>query len=496
MTKTTLLEIRDLSKTFAGVPALTDVNLDVQPGEVHALVGENGAGKSTLIKLIGGVYQRDSGTIRFDGEIVSFGAPQESKAAGIHTLYQEFNLLPEATVAENVFLGSEPKMPHLPFIDWRKMRQQTKEILDMLDLQISPDKRVRDLSVSEQQMVELAKTLYAQPRLLLMDEPTETLSEREAQTLFRLIKTVKERNIGVIYISHRIDEVLRIADRVTVLRDGRCITTADTSAISADDLISNMLGKAINRHFVRPSVQRGPEVLRVEKLTRLPTFEDISFGLYAGEIVGLAGLLGSGRTALVRSMFGLERPDQGQIILDGKPVTIRSPQDAVSMSIGLLPENRQEQALMLDLSARENITLTRLGQGSEFINRPREHQLVKQFIEQLRIKMPSTETKPRFLSGGTQQKIVLSRWLAVQPRILIFDEPTRGIDIGAKIEIYRFMGELASQGTAILMVSSEMAEIVGLCDRVLVMRSGHLVASLERAQITEQSLLDYAMGTD
>ncbi|HLY28871.1 MAG TPA: sugar ABC transporter ATP-binding protein [Aggregatilineales bacterium] len=492
----TLLEIRALSKSFAGVPALRHVNLDVAAGEVHALVGENGAGKSTLIKLIGGVYERDSGTILFNDQVISYASPQEAKAAGIHTLHQEFNLLPGATVAENVFLGSEPKLPYLPFIDWRKMRQQTQDILDLLGLEISPDTLVRDLSVSEQQMVELAKTLHAQPRLLLMDEPTAPLSEREVKTLYQLIRTVKERNIGVIYISHRIEEVLHVADRVTVLRDGQCIRTVTTAEVSADELIGTMLGKTVNRHYVRPATRPGREILRVEGLSRSPAFEDVSFSLYSGEIVGLAGLVGSGRTALVRSIFGIDLPDSGQIFVDDHPVTIRSPQDAVALGMGLLPENRQEQALMLDLSARENITLARLGQNGELINRSGEHLLVEQFVTQLRIKMPSSETKPRFLSGGTQQKIVLSRWLAVRPRMLIFDEPTRGIDIGAKIEIYRLLGELASQGSAILMISSEIAEIAGLCDRALVMRAGRLIASLERDQITEQSLLDYAMGDD
>ena len=489
-----LLEVNSASKSFAGVQALYQVDLDVQPGEVHALIGENGAGKSTLIKLIGGVYQPDSGSIRFNGQVVSFSSPQDAKLAGIHTLYQEFNLLPEATVAENIFLGSEPRLRYLPFIDWRRIRSQAEELLHMLALQIDSDTLVSDLSVPQQQMVELAKTLHVQPKLLLMDEPTATLSEREVTMLFDLIRLVKERGAGVIYISHRPGEVLDIADRVTVLRDGHRVTTVNTADVSSDQLISYMLGRAASRPPSRRNNRHGAEVLRVARLTRRPTFENISFELYAGEIVGVAGLVGSGRTAVVRSIFGLDAPDSGTIFINGQPVSIKSPRDAVELGIGFLPENRQEQALLLDMSARENITLTQLGRAGALINQRTEHQLVERYISKLRIKMPNPEAKTRYLSGGTQQKIILSRWLAVHPRILIFDEPTRGIDIGAKIEIYRLLGELASQGSAILMISSELAEIVELCDRALVMRSGHLVASLDRAQVTEETLLQYAMG--
>ncbi len=489
-----LLEIRGVSKSFPGVQALSQVDFDVQAGEVHALIGENGAGKSTLIKLIGGVYQPDAGSIHFEGKPVSFTSPQESKIAGIHTLYQEFNLLPETSVAENIFLGSEPLMRYLPFIDWRKMRSQTQEILEMLGMHIDPDMQVSDLNVAEQQMVELAKTLHVQPKLLLMDEPTATLSEREVRTLFGLIRRVTERGIGVIYISHRLAEILEIADRVTVLREGRRVTTVDTTAVTSDQLINLVLGKTINRNFARKSHRTGTEVLRIERLTRYPTFENVSFELHAGEIVGLAGLVGSGRTALVRSIFGLDTADSGIIYVNSQAVSIQSPRDAIAAGIGLLPENRQDQALLLDMSARENITLSQLEKSGALISQKAEHQLVKRYIEKLQIKLPSPEAKTRYLSGGTQQKIILSRWLALQPRILIFDEPTQGIDIGTRIEIYRLLGELASQGSAIVIISSELAEIVGLCDRALVMRSGHLVKTLEHEHITEESLLYYAMG--
>ncbi len=488
-----LLEVQGVSKAFAGVQALDRVDFDVRAGEVHALIGENGAGKSTLIKVLSGVYPPDAGALRFDSKAISFGSPQDARAVGIHALYQEYHLLSEATVAENIFLGVEPRRRYLPLIDWRKMRRQAEEILELLDLQIDPDLRVSDLNVAEQQMVELAKTLHVRPKLLLMDEPTATLSEREVRTLFRLIRLVKARDVGIVFISHRSAEILQIADRITVLRDGQRVITVDAAAVTNDDLISYMVGKAARHVPLRPR-PRGAEVLRVVGLTRHATFEDVSFELYAGEIVGLTGLVGSGRTALARSIFGLDQPDSGMIYVDGQPASIQSPRDAVAFGMGLLPEDRHEQALLLDMSARENMTLVQLRQSGALISQQAEHRLVKEYVRRLRIKVPNPEAKTRYLSGGTQQKIILSRWLAIHPRILIFDEPTRGIDIGTKIEIYRLLGELAGQGSAILMISSELAEIVGLCDRALVMRSGRLVKTLERAQISEEALLSYAMG--
>ena len=489
-----LLEVRGVSKAFSGVKALTAVDFDVYVGEVHALIGENGAGKSTLIKLIGGVYLPDGGSITFDGHPVAFASPQAAKQAGIQTLYQEFNLLHHASVAENIFLGSEPRRRVLTLIDWRKLHRQTAAILDSLGLHIDPKTLVSDLSVAQQQMVELAKAVHVQPRLLLMDEPTASLSEPEIRTLFSLIERIKQAGIGIVYISHRPGEILQVADRVTVLRDSRRVTTVDARDISADDLVSYVLGKTVMRSLPRRAVLPGPERLRVVGLTRRPAFEDVSFELRAGEVVGLAGLVGSGRTALVRSIFGLNAPDSGTIYVNGHPARIRSPRDAVALGLGLLPANRQEQALLLDMSARENMTLTQLGRAGSLISRQAEQQIVDHYVDRLRIKMSDPETRTRYLSGGTQQKIILSRWLAVRPRILIFDEPTQGIDVGSRMEIYRLLREFAAQGSAILIISSEFAEMVALCDRALVMRSGRLVTTLEGSGITEEALLHYAMG--
>jgi ribose transport system ATP-binding protein len=495
-----LLELRGLSKSFPGVLALREIDLDVEAGEVHTLIGENGAGKSTLIKLLSGVYAQDSGVIRFAGKAITFASPLHAQRAGISTLYQEFNLLPQLTVAENIYLGAEPRLKYLPFIDWRAMHQQAKQVLDMLGVAIRPEARVSELSVAEQQMVELAKTLHAQPRLLIMDEPTSTLSRSEVEVLFGLLQRITEQGIAVLYVSHRLSEVMEIADRVTVLRDGRRIITLNACDSTVEQLVRLMLGRAVEHRFSRRYTAShaqhdvAREVLRVEHLTRNPAFEDITFSLYTGEIVGLAGLVGSGRTALVRSLFGFEAADSGAIYVHGQPVLIQSPHDAVMLGMGMLPEDRQQQALLLEMSARENITLAALNQRGPLINIQEETNLAEEYIHRLRIKVTSPEAKAKFLSGGTQQKLVLSRWLAVNPRIMILDEPTRGIDIGAKLEIYRLLGEIASKGIAILLISSEFSEIVGLCDRALVLYSGHVIAELERDQLTEETLARWVMG--
>lgn len=491
-----LLELRKVSKAFPGVQALFQVDLDVQAGEVHALIGENGAGKSTLIKLLSGVYTRDSGTVSFDGREASFSTPQESQRVGIRTLYQETNLLPQLTVAENIYLGDEPRLKWLPLIDWREMRRGAADLLGLLKLDIEPDTPVCDLSVAEQQMIELAKALHVQARLLIMDEPTATLSRREVDTLFRLIRLIKTQGIAIIFVSHRLDEVLEIADRATILRDGRRVTTLDVSDATLDQLVRLISGKPGAHLFTRAHADHRllPEALRVEALTRTPTFENVSFALHAGEIVGLTGPIGSGRTALVRVMFGLEPPDGGVVLVDGQPVSIRTPQDAINLGMGLLPAERHEEALLLEMPAPENISLAALVNGGPVINRDDEMALADEYIRRLRIKVPDLETKVKELSGGTQQKIILSRWLAVHSRILIFDEPTRGIDIGGKIEIYRLLNELARKGMAILIVSSEFFELTRLCDRVLIMRSGRLVATLEGEEITSQALTRHVVG--
>jgi ribose transport system ATP-binding protein len=491
-----LLELRGVSKSFPGVHALHEVDFDVKAGEVHALIGENGAGKSTLIKLLSGVYQRDSGRIRFRDALVDFVSPHESQQAGIRTLFQEFNLLPELTVAENIFLGSEPRYRWMPLINWKVMQQEARHILDELELNIAPDTRVQALSVAEQQMVELAKMLRAQATLLIMDEPTATLSQPEVLTLFRLMRRIKARGVGIIYVSHRLDEVMTIADRATILRDGRQVVTVDIAESSVKDLAQLMSGRPIMARASRPKPFVGAEVLRAENLTRQTVFQDVSFHLREGEIVGLTGLIGSGRSALVRAIFGFDRLDSGTLYVDGQAVTLSSPQEAIALGIGLMPEERHRDGLLMDLSARANISLISLEEHGMMIDRHAEADLAQQYIERLHIKIDNPEAKVATLSGGTQQKVILSRWLATSPRILIVDEPTRGIDINAKAEIYALLSELAAHGIAILLVSSELPEIASLCHRAMVMRDGHIIATLEGDNVTEANLSHYVMGGD
>ncbi len=489
-----LLELRRVSKFFDGMPALRNVDLDLRPGEVHALIGENGAGKSTLVRLVGGLYSPDSGNILVEGQPLSFNSPQDSTRAGIHILHQDFNLLPHLSVGENIFLGAEPPVRHLPLIDWHELYRQSQALLDTLGVQIDAHTRVDKLSVAQQQMVQLARTLQAQPRMVLMDEPTASLSKREVDILFRFMTLLKARSVGVLFITHRLDEVLAIADRITVLRNGQRVATVTAADTTIDQLINLMTGSSFSQRFSRRVVPAGMEVLRCEKLTRAPAFKNISFAVHQGEIVGLTGLVGSGRSALVRCIFGIDRPDSGVVYVDGKAASIQSPGDAIALSMGLLPERRQDQALLPERSARENIMLAQSRQYGPLIDVEAETSLVDKYARRLRIKIPTPEIKVKYLSGGTQQKIILSRWLAARSRILIFDEPTHGIDIGARIEIYRLLGELAAQGIAILVISSEFVEIVGLCDRALVMRDGQLAASLKKDEITEQALMHYAMG--
>jgi ABC-type sugar transport system ATPase subunit len=492
----TLLELRGVSKSFPGVNALYDVDFDVNAGEVHALIGENGAGKSTLIKLLSGVYERDSGQIRFHEAEVDFSSPHESQQAGIRTLFQEFNLLPQLTVAENIFLGSEPRFRWLPLINWTAMQREARHILDELDLNIAPDTPVQALSVAQQQMVELAKMLHAQATLLIMDEPTATLSQPEVLTLFRLIRRIKAHGVGIIYVSHRLDEVMTIADRITILRDGRHVETVTVAESSIEGLAQRMSGRPLTARTLHPPRFTGAEVLRAEKLTRQPVFEDVSFHLCEGEIVGLTGLIGSGRSALVRAIFGFDRLDSGTLLIDGKAVTLSSPQDAVTLGMGLMPEERHRDGLMMDLSARENISLTSLERYGLIVDHHAESDLARQYIERLHIKVGNPEARVATLSGGTQQKLILSRWLATSPRILIVDEPTRGIDINARAEIYTLLLELASHGIAILLVSSDLPEIVSLCHRAMVMKAGRIIATLEGENATEANLSRYVFGGD
>lgn len=493
----TLLAMRSITKRFPGVLALNEVDFDVRQGEVHALVGENGAGKSTLMKILSGVYERDSGEVVFKGQPVAFRNPRQSQLAGITTIYQELNQVPYLSVTENIFLGSELTRGS-GALRWSEMHQQARDLLAKLHLDIDPRTLVGELGVGMQQMVEVAKALYHKADLIIMDEPTSALSIREINDLFSIVRELRAEGVSVIYISHHLEEVFQISDRTTVLRDGRHISTQPTSALDVDKLIGLMVGRELSEKFPKELAERRDEVLRVEGLNQGTRLREITFSVYAGEVLGLAGLVGAGRTELVRAVFGADPVDSGRFFIDGQPVTIKSSRDAVSHGVGLLTEDRKRQGLFLQMNVRENITMSvleRLTRGLR-TSRKRETALAQGFIDNLAIKTFSQDQLAINLSGGTQQKVVLSKWLATQPRLLIFDEPTRGIDVGAKVEIYRMMNDLARQGVAILMVSSELPEILGMSDRIMVMAGGRIRGFLNRDEATEEKIMELATATD
>jgi ribose transport system ATP-binding protein len=489
-----VLEMRDITKRFPGVLALENVNFDVRFGEVHALVGENGAGKSTLMKILSGVYERDSGTVRFKRKPINFTTPRQAQEAGIITIYQELNLIPQLSVTENIFLGDE--IARGPFLDWQEMHNRASKLLGRLRLNINPRRKVASLGIAQQQMVEVAKALHHQTDLIIMDEPTSALAINEINDLFTIIRQLRAGGVSIIYISHHLDEAFEVSDRITVLRDGHHIATHPTTELDMDRLIRLMVGRQLSEQFPKEIVPRGREVLRVEELTQEGQLYDINLTAYAGEVLGIAGLVGAGRTELVRAIFGADPIDKGTIYLDGKPIHIRSPRDAIRHGIGLLTEDRKQQGLVLKMTMRENTTmavLKRLTRSLLTSNR-KETELVQRFIDELRIKTSGQNQLVMNLSGGNQQKVVLSKWLAIEPRVLIFDEPTRGIDVGAKVEIYRLMNQLARQGVAILMVSSELPEILGMSDRIAVIAQGRIVTIMDRAEATQEEILEYAAG--
>jgi ribose transport system ATP-binding protein len=492
-----ILEMSNISKSFSGIDVLCNVDFDVRCGEVHVLLGENGAGKSTLVSILAGVYPCDSGQISWRGQLVQFKTPREAQQAGISIIYQESSLISHLSVAENVFLGNEPAwLPGLPFISWDRIYEQTEQLLSRLNLNINPHARVSDLGMAERRMIEVAKALRQSADLIIMDEPTASLSPPEVETLFRVIRTLITRGVAVVYISHRLEEATRIGDRATILRDGKKVATIPFSNITADGLIRLMVGRDLSDKFPQRRPSPGPEVLRVKGLTCYGVLDDISFNLRAGEIVGLTGLMGSGRTSLVRAIFGLDAIDEGMIYVDGQPTVIDSPQTAITLGIGLLTENREEQGLILEMNTADNITLAALQRDwpGPFLNHEAEQDMAEHYIDRLNIKPPSPQHLTRFLSSGMQQKVVLSRWLATKSRVLIFDQPTRGVDVGSKVEIYRFMADLAEQGIAILIVSSELPEILGMCDRILVLHEGVLVASLPRSETSAEAVMAYMTG--
>ena len=495
-----LLELRGISKRFPGVLALNGVSLEVRAGEVHALLGENGAGKSTLIKIVAGVYHADAGEIRIDGRPVSVRNPHDAQALGISTIFQEFTLAPDMTVAENIFLGREPlRIRALSIVDRRELVGRTRDALTSLDLQIDPDATVRDLGVAQQQMVEIAKALSLDARLIVMDEPTATLTSHEIDRLFEAIDRLTQRGVAIVYVSHRLDEVKAICDRATILRDGAWVGTVPVASTTIDEMIRLMVGRDLKDKFPKIAVERGEEVLRVEQLTRKGVLHGVSFRVRRGEIVGIAGLVGSKRTETARAIFGADPIDSGRIFLRGTQVKVRTPADAIANRIALVPEDRKRHGIFASLSVWENVVVSALRQFSRkgVLDLRRAKQRAQEFVSSLRVSTPDLEKRALELSGGNQQKVVIAKWLNTNAELFLFDEPTRGIDVGGKIEVYRLMGELLSRGAAIVMISSELPEILGLSDRILVMRDGRICGEFDRADATEENILNCALrGTE
>jgi ribose transport system ATP-binding protein len=492
-----LLSVREVSKHFAGVQALKNVSLDIMPGEIHALIGENGAGKSTLVKILGGIYKPDAGTIIYNGLETTFLSPRASQEAGISIIHQELNLALDLSVSQNIFLGREP-LNRYGFIEDRLMAEKTNELTGKLGIRIDPYVPVRFLTQGQRQMVEIARALSHKSSLLILDEPTSSLTDRETDSLFQILLKLRGEGVSIIYISHRMEEIFKLADRVTVFRDGCLIGTCSVQEVSRESLIKMMIGRDITheRLLTIEPVDIKDEIIRVENLTRNGIFEDISFNLRKGEVVGLAGLLGAGRTEVIRCIFGAEVPHRGRILLEGKPVKINSPQDAVRLGIGLVPEDRRHQGLLLQKSVRENISLSSLKRmcRTGFIKFDQERKLADKLISNLDIRASSREQLVDFLSGGNQQKVVISKWLADDLKLLILDEPTRGVDVGAKSEIYKLIRRLANAGIGVLIVSSELTEILTLCDRILVLREGKLTGMLDGRDATQEKIMRLAIS--
>jgi ribose transport system ATP-binding protein len=490
-----LLEMRRISKTFPGVVALDDVDFELRRGEVHILLGENGAGKSTLMKILSGAYQKSAGQIILNGLDVEIKNPKHAQTLGISTIYQEFNLVPHLSVGENIFLGREPTRL-LGLIDQRAIFHEAARVLNSLGVTLDPRRPVRELGVAEQQMVEIAKALSLDAQILIMDEPTSALTENEIRELFAAIRRLKEKGVSIVYISHRIEELFEIGDRVTVLRDGRCVGTRDVRTISKSELIRMMVNRDLSEQFPKERAPRGEEVLRVEGLSRKGVLEDISFSLYRGEVLGIAGLLGAGRTELARAIFGLDRVDAGTIYIKGVPQRINSPRGAIASGLGFLTEDRKSQGLVLPLSVKENLCLPSLGKFSQWgvVDADEERRVASRYVKDMRIRTPSLDQKVVYLSGGNQQKVVLSKWLCCEAEIFIFDEPTRGVDVGAKAEIYQLMNQLTASGVAIIMISSELPEVLGMSDRILVMHRGKITGEFSAGEATQEKILQCALG--
>jgi ribose transport system ATP-binding protein len=493
-----LFALTDISKSFPGVRALDGVSFNLRAGEVHALLGENGAGKSTLVKIICGIYKPDAGAIRIKGETVEITGPTHAQALGISSVHQELHLEPYLTVAENIFLGRQPT-GRFGMIDYARMNRDAYALLKRLGADLDPESTVESLSVAQRQIIAIARANSTTARIVIFDEPTSSLTERETNLLFDMIARLRDEGLGIIYISHRMEEIFRLCDRVTVLRDGCYVATKPVGDTDMRDLIDMMIGRDISDLFRKAPAQIGDIVLEVRNLSKKGILRDVSFSVRRGEIVGIAGLVGAGRTELARAIFGDLMVDSGEIRVEGQRVPAgHSPRSAILAGIGLVPEDRKEQGLVTGLSVRQNISMPMLKALSSLnvLSLRKEQRLAESYVNRLAIKTPTIEQKATFLSGGNQQRVVIAKWLATQPKLLIVDEPTRGVDVGAKSEIHALLCDLAREGMAIMMISSDLPEVLAMSDRVLVMRKGRIAVDLPAAGATQEAIMHYATGQE
>lgn len=496
MTKTPIVEMNGIHKSFYSVNVLKGVDFNLFPGEIHALMGENGAGKSTLVKILTGIHKSNKGEISYKGAQIVFSSPKEAEKNGIAVIHQELNIIPHLTVAENMFLGKELKISPFGILKSKEMNQQTKAYLNRLGIEIDPQKTAGELSVGQQQMIEIARAIAADTEVLIMDEPTAALTDREIETLFKVMNQLREEGVAIIYISHRMEEIFRMCDRITVLRDGQSIGTKEIAETSFEEIVKMMVGRELGERFPERTAQIGDTYFKVENLSLDGIFKDISFHVRKGEILGVAGLMGAGRTEIMESIFGARKKSSGRIFLDGKELHIKKPDQAIAAGIGFITEDRKDEGLVLGLSVRENLTipnLKTLSKGGVMADK-HEKKFAQDMIEKLRIKTSGTEQEVKSLSGGNQQKVVFGKWLGINPKLLILDEPTRGVDVGAKKEIYSIMNEQTEQGNAVIMVSSELPEILGMSDRIMVIHEGKVTAILNKAEADQEKIMEAATG--
>jgi ribose transport system ATP-binding protein len=487
-----LLEMRGITKRFPGVTALDGVDFELERGEVHVILGENGAGKSTLIKMLSGAYQPDEGEILLDGRSVHVSSATVAQSVGISTIYQEFNLVPQLTVAENIFLGRQPRRLGL-VVDRRRMNSDARKLLERIEVRVDPDVLVSALGVAQRQMIEIAKALSLDARILIMDEPTASLSGQEVERLFEIVRGLKKDGAGIIFISHHLEEVAEIGDRVTVLRDGKFVDRVPAGT-DPSELVRMMVGRSIEEQFPRRKPEVGDVLLEVKNLSGEGVLYDISFQVRAGEVVGIAGIVGAGRTELARAIFGADPVDSGEVWVRGQRIEHMGPREAKRHGIGFITEDRQRQGIVPPLSVAENLNLASLGKSTSagLVDRGRQRRQAEKMIEDLGIRTPGPEQEVRYLSGGNQQKVVIGKWLLADSKVLIMDEPTRGIDVGARVEIYELMNELTQEGAGILMISSDLPEVLGMSDRILVMRGGRITGELSTEEATQERIMALA----